>query len=107
MADEKKPMDIMKSTQWRIVSSVLILILFLYLWNQFFKLGSPERYPITYSQFIEQLNAGNIKSVTIRNLQVNGEFIKEINIQLPDEKKDRGNKNISDFSAFFSGRRSP
>ena len=103
MADEKKPMDIMKSTQWRIVSSVLILILFLYLWNQFFRLGSPERYPITYSQFIEQLNAGNIKSVTIRNLQVSGEFIKEINIQLPDEKKTAGIKIFQTFLPSFQG----
>lgn len=103
MADEKKPMDIMKSTQWRIVTTILVLVLFLYLWNQFFKLGTPERYTITYSQFIEQLNAGNIKSVTIKNLQVNGDFIKEINVPSTAEKKTIGIKMFQTFLPSFQG----
>jgi cell division protease FtsH len=103
MADEKKPMDIMKSTQWRIVSGILILVLFFYMWNQFFKLGTPERNAVTYSQFIEQMNAGNIKSVTIKNLQVNGEFMKEMNIQSPDGKKTLGIKMFQTFLPSFQG----
>jgi cell division protease FtsH len=103
MADEKKPMDIMKSTQWRIGTTILVLVLFLYLWNQFFKLGNPERHTITYSQFIEQLNAGNIKSVTIKNLQVNGDLIKEITLPLTDEKKTIGIKMFQTFLPSFQG----
>jgi len=103
MADEKKPMDIMKSTQWRIVSGILILVLFFYIWNQFFILGTPERSTITYSQFIEQMNAGNIKSVTIKNLQVNGECMKEINIPSPDGKKTLGIKMFQTFLPSFQG----
>jgi cell division protease FtsH len=103
MADEKKPMDIMKSTQWRIVSGILIMVFFFYLWNQFFNLGVPERNTITYSQFIEQMNAGNIKSVTIKNLQVNGEVIKEMNIQSPDGKKTIGIRMFQTFLPSFQG----
>jgi len=103
MADEKKPMDMLKSTQWRIVSAVLIVILFFYLWGQFFKLGSPEHYAITYSQFIDQLNAGNIKSVTIKALQVQGEFLKEVNIPSQDEKRTMGTKFFQTFLPSFQG----
>ena len=93
----------MKSTQWRIVSGILILVLFFYIWNQFFILGTPERSTITYSQFIEQMNAGNIKSVTIKNLQVNGECMKEINIPSPDGKKTLGIKMFQTFLPSFQG----
>ncbi len=104
MADNKKNMsDIMKSPQWRIGIAVFILFVFLYLWMQFFQLGIPKQHTVSYSQFIEQLNANNIKSITIKNLQVTGEFIKEINIQLPDEKKTVAVKNFQTFLPSFQG----
>jgi cell division protease FtsH len=104
MADDKKTMpDIIKSPKWRIGIGILLLFLFLYFWSQFFKIGAPDRYDITYSQFIEQLNAGNIKSVTIKNLQVNGEFIKEIPVQLPGEKKTVSAKMFQTFLPSFQG----
>jgi cell division protease FtsH len=103
MAEIKTPTDMMKSPQMKIISAVLIFILFLYLWNQFFKLGNPERYNITYSQFIEQLNAGNVKSVTIKNLQLNGELVKEINVQQPGEKKPSAVKAFQTFLPSFQG----
>jgi cell division protease FtsH len=103
MADKPNLTDKIKSPQWRIVAAVLILLSFIYLWNQFFKLGSPERYNITYSQFIEQLNSGNIKSVTIKNLQVTGELVKEMNIELPGEKKSIGIKTFQTFLPSFQG----
>jgi len=103
MADKTNLTDKIKSPQWRIVAAVLILLSFIYLWNQFFKLGSPERYNITYSQFIEQLNSGNIKSVTIKNLQVTGELVKEMNIELPGEKKSIGIKTFQTFLPSFQG----
>jgi len=93
----------MKSPQWKIGMGILIFFLFLYLWNQFFTLGRPEQYSITYSQFLEQLNAGNIKSIIIKNHQVNGEFIKKTDLQLQDEKKTASIKNFLTFLPSFQG----
>ena len=103
MAEEKKPTDIIKSPQWRIVAAVIIVFAFLYLWTQFFNLGSREQYTITYSQFMEQLDAGNVKSVTIKNLQVSGDFIKAIDIPLQGEKKTTNVKSFQTYLPTFQG----
>ncbi len=102
--DKKTKMyDKIKSPQWRIGIAVLLGLLFLYIWSQIFSSGSPGQYNINYSQFIEQLNAGNIKSVTIKNLVVNGEFVKEINIQLTGEIKTTAVKKFQTFLPSFQG----
>jgi cell division protease FtsH len=105
MADDKKGdiVDKIKGPQWRIVLYVLLVFFLLYLWNQFFNLAKPEQYDISYSQFIEQLNANNIKQVTIKKLQVTGEFIKEVNIQLPDQQKATIVKHFQTFLPSFQG----
>ncbi len=103
MAEKKSMSEMMKTPYWRIGSAVLLLFLFLYMWNQFFKLGSPEQYQITYSQFIEQLNNGNIKSVTMKELQVSGEFAQETTIQFPDEKRTVAVKHFQTFLPSFQG----
>jgi cell division protease FtsH len=104
MADDKKTMtDMMKSPQWRIVSAVLIFFLFIYLWNIFFRIGPPEYHTIGYSQFLEQLNAGNIHSVIIKDLQITGSLVKETPIQLPDEKNTAPVKKFHTFLPSFQG----
>jgi cell division protease FtsH len=104
MADDKKTMaDLMKSPQWRIVSAVLIFFLFIYLWNMFFRIGTPEYHTIGYSQFLEQLNAGNIHSVIIKDLQITGALVKETPIQLPDEKSTAPVKKFHTFLPSFQG----
>ncbi len=104
MADNKTKMsDKIKSPHWRVGIAFLLISILLYLWSQFFNLRGPEQYNISYSQFIEQLNADNIKSVTIEGLQVNGEFIKEINIQSPGEKRTITVKNFQTFLPSFQG----
>ncbi|MBF0559184.1 MAG: ATP-dependent zinc metalloprotease FtsH [Nitrospirae bacterium] len=62
-------------------------IILIFLWG---KLMGPEeqlRYPVNYSQFMEQLDAGNIRAVNISGLQVTGEFNKEVPILVQGEKK--------------------
>ena len=78
--DKKDILDKLKSPQWRIVIAILIIFIFLYIWGQFFNLGKPIQYAITYSQFIEQLEAGNIDSVKIKELEVTGSFNREVNL---------------------------
>jgi cell division protease FtsH len=77
----------LKSPQWRMMLVLLLFIVFIFLWSRF--LGSDEqiRYPVNYSQFMEQLEAGNIRSVMINGLNVTGEFDNKIPVQLPGEKK--------------------
>ncbi|MFH1026012.1 MAG: ATP-dependent zinc metalloprotease FtsH [Nitrospirota bacterium] len=104
MADDKKTMtDLMKSPQWRIVSAVLIFLLFIYLWNILFRIGTPEYHTIGYSQFLEQLNAGNIHSVIIKDLQITGSLVKETPVQLPDEKSTAPVKKFHTFLPSFQG----
>lgn len=103
MDDYKTKMaDKIKSPQWRAGIAILLIFLFLYIWSQL-NVRTPEQYNISYSQFIEQLNANNIKSITIKNLLINGEFIKEINIQLPGEKKATTVKYFQTFLPSFQG----
>jgi cell division protease FtsH len=104
MAEEKKDItQKFKSPQWRVVITVLLCFLLFYLWNQFFNTEPPKQQPVSYSEFIEQLNAGNVKSVIIKNLQVNGEFTKEVNIRLPQEKKPVAVRNFQTFLPSFQG----
>ena len=42
-----------------------------------FSTNGPAFRTINYSQFMEQLNAGNIKSVSLKKELVTGEFVKE------------------------------
>jgi cell division protease FtsH len=104
MADDRKTItDIMKNPQWRIVAAILFLMFFFYLWSQFFRLGAPQQSPISYSQFMEQLNAGNIKSIIIKELQVSGEFTNEVSIQLPAGQKSTSVKYFQTFLPTFQG----
>jgi len=101
--NKTKMTDKIKNPQWRVGIAVLLGLLFIYIWSQFFNLGSAGQYNISYSQFNEQLNAGNVKTVTIKNLVVNGEFVKEINIQLTGEKKTTAVKKFQTFLPSFQG----
>jgi cell division protease FtsH len=90
-------------TYWRYVAVIFIVSAFLYVWSSFFSTGAPAQYTINYSQFMEQLNAGNIKSVSIKTLHVSGEFVKEVNIQLQGEKKPANVKYFQTFLPSFQG----
>jgi cell division protease FtsH len=70
----------------RYFAAIFLAFVFMYAWNVFFNPNAPARSSINYTQFIEQLTAGNIKSVSIKKESVNGEFAKETSILLPGEK---------------------
>ena len=71
MAEDKKSgIAGVPNMYWRYIAAFLIFFSFIYVWNVFFSTGAPERYTINYTQFMEQLNAGNVKSVSIKNLHV-------------------------------------
>jgi cell division protease FtsH len=88
MAEDKKDgVGGMLKTNWRVLAAFLAASIVIYGWNVFFTVKAPARYGINYSQFMEQLAAGNIKSVAIKKELVNGEFAKPAGILLPEEKK--------------------
>ncbi len=100
---DKKISDKLGSPQWRAIIVALLVFIILIVWTQYFTPSGPARYEINYSQFLEQLDAGNIKSVTIRKLQVNGEFIKEVNIVFPETKKTVAVKYFLTYLPSFQG----
>ncbi len=95
--------DKLRTPQWRASIVAILVFIILFIWTQYFTPNGPESYEISYSQFVEQLNAGNIKSVLIRKLQVNGEFIKEVNITLPGAKKPLAVKDFQTYLPSFQG----
>lgn len=104
MAEDRKTMsDFIKNPQWRIISAIFIFLLFIYLWNLFFRIGTPAYHSISYSHFLEQLQAGNIQSVTIKELQISGTLTKETPIQEPDGKTTVPVKNFHTFLPSFQG----
>ncbi len=104
MAEEKKDnIGGIPSTYWRYIAVFFIVSVFLYSWNGFFNTGAPAHYTINYSQFMGQLNAGNIKSVSIKKLLVSGELVKDVSIQLQGEKKPAQVKYFQTFLPSFQG----
>ncbi len=93
----------MKSPQWRLAFVFLLIAGILYFWGQLFSPGSSEQYTITYTQFIEQLDAGNLKSITIKNLRVTGELAKPTDIFLASEKRAVTVKHFLTFLPPFQG----
>lgn len=102
MADPKN-ITANKNQQWGILFAVFVIVAVFYLWGQFLSGSRAEQHTITYTQFMEQLDAGNIKAVSIKKLRVDGEFSKETNLLLPEEKKAVPIKNFETFLPTFQG----
>ncbi|MGD0282680.1 MAG: ATP-dependent zinc metalloprotease FtsH [Dissulfurispiraceae bacterium] len=82
---------------------LLFFIAFIFLWGRFMGPEVQEQYPVNYSQFMEQLDAGNIMSVSIKGLQVTGELKKDIPVLLPGEKKNTQVKSFQTSLPSFQG----
>ena len=88
---------------WRYAATILVATLVLYIWNVYFMPSTPQTYPLNYSQFMEQLTANNIKSVSIKKLQVRGELIKEASISFAGEQKPLKVKYFETILPTFQG----
>jgi len=85
--DKKDNIGGMPRTFWRYIAALAIASVVIFAWNSFFNVGPPQQYTINYSQFMEQLDSGNIKSVSIKKLLIDGELVRDVSVQLPGEKK--------------------
>lgn len=83
---KENPLDKFKNPQWRMLFAFFLTFLFLYSLTILTAKPVPERYHISYSRFLDELELGNIKSVAIRGLHLQGEFIDEIELGMPPEK---------------------
>jgi cell division protease FtsH len=102
--DSKKSIaEKMKSPQWRIMIVLISTFLVLSLWSLTQNAGEPGRYTISYSQFLDQLNSGNVDSVKIHNLSVDGKFRGETNIYLDDGKTTRSTTFFRTHLPSFQG----
>jgi cell division protease FtsH len=101
--DKKENTGGIPKNYWRLFAAFSAALLFMYGWNIFFNPNAPAHTTINYSQFIEQLNAGNIKSVSIKKEQVTGEFIKEARVPLPGDTKPAQVKYFQTVLPSFQG----
>ena len=102
MAEDKKDGPV-TNIYWRPITAVLIFTVLLYLWSLFFNINPTAQYPISYSQFLEQLNAGNIKSVSIKKMELTGELFKDVSVQLKGEKQPVNVRYFRTFLPSFQG----
>ena len=72
---------------WKYIGTFLLVSALIYVWGGFFSSKAPARSTINYSQFMEQLNSGNIKSVSIQKDLLSGELITAASVTVPGEKK--------------------
>ncbi len=83
--------DKVKAPSWMMALALVLIFAVLYLFNYLLAPKEASRAEITYTQFMQQLDADNIKAVTIEKLDVQGEFRKEIKVPLAPDKKETVN----------------
>lgn len=93
----------MKNPQWRMGLLVIATFAILIVWNLTQQTGPPRQYTISYSQFLEQLDANNINSVTIKKLMVSGELKEDKDIFISNGKTSFKVKNFQTFLPSFQG----
>ena len=104
MAEDKKDeRGGIPSIYWRYLATFLAVFALIYVWGGLFNSNAPARTTINYSQFIGQLSAGNIKSVSIKKELLNGELITAVSVTLPGEKKPAQVRNFQTVLPSFQG----
>ncbi len=105
MAPQEDP-DIkekLKQPYWRVAIAFGAAMLLVYVWSIYFIPQGVSRYDIPYSQFMEQLSAGNVNSVSIKGERINGELIKEKRIALRETPEPVEVKHFRTYAPKFEG----
>ena len=95
--------NLFRGPQLRLLIAVILLSAVFYIWQLYAARSGPERFAISYSQFMEQLNASNIKSVSIQKLRVNGEFKKKTDLTIAGSAKPVSVQNFVTYLPTFQG----
>jgi cell division protease FtsH len=88
---------------WRYIGAFLFISALLFAWGGNFNGSAPSRIAINYSQFMEQLGAGNIRSVSIKKELVTGEFLKEASVPLQGDNQPAQVKYFQTVLPSFQG----
>lgn len=80
---DNKWKKISSSPQWTVVIALILALVVVSVFGPSLTGQAPLTRSITYTQFIEQLEAGTIQQVTIKGYHVSGEFTEEVPLTLP------------------------
>lgn len=101
--DRKENKGGIPQAYWRYIGTLLFVSAMVFSWSGIFNGNAPSRSALHYSQFMEQLDAGNIRSVSIKKELVTGEFVKEASVRQPGEKKSARVKHFQTVLPSFQG----
>lgn len=76
----------LKNYQMHLLVASLVLLAFALFWDVGDRQQQPEKHEISYSQFIEQLEVGNIASVTLKEFSLTGELKRDTNLYIDSRK---------------------
>ncbi len=81
--------DKAKDPKSRFFIIMVLAVISIYLSSLMSEVREPATQKISYSEFMEQLNADNVLSVTIKELHIRGELKKSIDLYLPNAPQSR------------------
>ena len=80
---------VLKNYQLQLLIGSLFLLLFALVWDIGKNQEPAHKYNIGYSQYLEQIDRGNVVSVTLKELHLSGELKKETTIYIDADKTTR------------------
>jgi len=87
----------------RFLLVLLVGVIIIYLWSSISDLFISGKMTISYSEFLDQLDADNISSVTIRDNELTGEFKRETDINIPGRNSTIKTRKFSTYLPSFQG----
>src|SRR3989304_4773975 len=100
---EERGKEKVRGPQWGVIAAFVIAAVVLYLWAGFGSVETVAREPITYSQFLEKLEEGEILSVTIKEYALEGEFKEELTLKVTETGAERPVKRFTTQLPAFQG----
>ncbi|HEW81584.1 MAG TPA: ATP-dependent metallopeptidase FtsH/Yme1/Tma family protein, partial [Nitrospirae bacterium] len=94
---------ILKKYQSQLFIASLFLLVFVLMWDMGKSQNQPQKYEIGYSQFMEQLELGNVISVTLKALHLTGELKKDTSIYIDQYKTTRPVTFFKTYLPSFQG----
>jgi len=93
----------LKQPYWRAVVAFGAAMLLIYIWQVYYAPRGEPRHPIPYSQFLAQLDAGNVNSVSIKGERIDGELLEKAEMRVPDVPKPVEVRLFSTYAPKFEG----
>ncbi|HMK61722.1 MAG TPA: ATP-dependent zinc metalloprotease FtsH [Dissulfurispiraceae bacterium] len=102
---EQKPglPDMFREPSWMMVFFFAVILVVVYLSGNLLSTKKIVRYDLSYSEFIQQLDSGNVKSVLIEKLLVQGELKKDISIPAANDKETAKVRIFQTYLPAFQG----